>query len=1063
MKLKLVKIANLIMVTLFTLFIAGSVFAWFAGDMINRELEMEGASAAYFESGSGTETDPFIITNERHIYNLAWLNNTGRFGDTKYYFKVNNNIEISSNDWIPPIGTEAHPFYGDFNGNGKTISNLKVTTDKTKLKNSLYGTAYIETSGSDVSESSYRFSPAVGFFGKTAEGSNITNFILSEPTVLVAASDYSTSGNSVVGLAIGHVADMASSIGVVEGDLAVEVVGYVSFNSILGELGVTAQANMSKGDGEIMAGDTGYFVPGELLKNSSTLNKFFSSNGKAQDNHWLVAGPDNTLGLGSFSVSTSSGSDELASANITSFKFYYSQENDTATGVFDSTDGVYDIDLTTEPTDENIKAVWDSVRYVSGDTSTHLSALTGYWYFQNTSNAVTTESITVVNEDNDYMNTDGTVSETAVSAVYNIVKGGLKVNIEKATPANPSKILVIAASRSSTATREVGLYKVYSAQSGSDINYNNFYSGSTGAATEIKFDKENPMMKLVLPGGQVVGCYFNVTEPGVYQLQSTGSGINFYYVSAEGVGDGQGGEPPATERFELDNIDFIEEGDAISQTDSGEIFAGDFVSGTTHYDSTETWVFINAVNATIYVSFTRKGLNGFAGTDTAYTLGITLYSSFDDVTDALSGEVLKTENTQGIPVYEDAGTLYGIKELPFIGKTHKVQELEGNDIPNDITVGPTGLSVYKKYIGNREIAQADGTITVTLDDFEIDLLGNNEGYTITSKIISYNGAEIDENGIALGVGYHTFVIEVTCSNGTETKTFSGELSVIFVETSVYHSVTFDANLPGVTVENMPEDYDVKDGETMPEPSEPKAVGYTFGGWYTDSDCTDGNEFDFANTQIIKDTTLYAKWIEDVIENHYSFDALAAAVSDPANANLTIGQEAFTGVNSFITVVPGGTVAYRGPDNNVLEIKNEALSVTFQGTGTLVIQARSTGNSNTSSIAIKGPDGNYIEGTYTSANVQKDDNLNVYTVTGAMNEIFFVISQPGTYTFCTLSSVTVNGSTVSTARNTRIGAIDMIDNTSTSSVNLLSEAGQSVETVSTDFASLDLIADVNKKK
>ena len=166
--------------------------------------------------------------------------------------------------------------------------------------------------------------------------------------------------------------------------------------------------------------------------------------------------------------------------------------------------------------------------------------------------------------------------------------------------------------------------------------------------------------------------------------------------------------------------------------------------------------------------------------------------------------------------------------------------------------------------------------------------------------------------------------------------------------------------------------------------------------------------------------------QQTVENHYSFDALAAVVSDPAAGSLTLTQDDFTGVNSFITVVAGGTVNYRGPSNNVLEIKNEALSVTFQGTGTLVIQARSTSNSNTSSIAIKGPDGNYVEGTYTSANVQKDDALNVYTVTGAMNEISFIISQPGTYTLCTLSSVTVNGSPVGTGRNTRIGAIDMTD-------------------------------------
>lgn len=45
-----------------------------------------------------------------------------------------------------------------------------------------------------------------------------------------------------------------------------------------------------------------------------------------------------------------------------------------------------------------------------------------------------------------------------------------------------------------------------------------------------------------------------------------------------------------------------------------------------------------------------------------------------------------------------------------------------------------------------------------------------------------------------------------------------------------------------------------------KPTDPTRTGYTFGGWYTDAACTDGNEFDFDNqTQIRTDTTLYAKW------------------------------------------------------------------------------------------------------------------------------------------------------------------------------------------------------------
>ncbi len=1064
MKLKLIKIANLIIAALFTLFVAGYVFAWFTGDMINRELEMEGASAAYFEDGSGTQADPFIITNERHIYNLAWLNNTGRFGTNKYYFKVANNVVVSDNDWIPPIGTDSNPFYGEFDGQGATISGLKVTTDKNKLKNSLYGSAYAQ-----VTEADYTFSNAVGFFGKTAEGSNITNFILEDPTVVVSTdnSKYSSAGNKVVGLAIGHVADSASSIGVREGNLAVEVSGYKSFNSILGELGAVAQNNMSAGSSGNMDGDTGYFIPDSIMGNINSVDKFFNNNGSVvSSNTWLVSGQGNTLGLGSFSVVTSSSSDQIRSTTVDNFSYYPASEGNVFSS---STCTPISLSLSSRPSDATAAAVYDDVVDKNGN---HINILHYAWYFESTTTTGTDMSygdidyvqnnLTVISEDNNYMAYDGSVAaDQSVGAPsnYNVNTGGIKVNITEASETNPSKIFIIAASAGNQ-VRSVGLYKI---SSENNPSYEDF-AASGANKYETLVDKDNPLMQLDLPADRTAAaCYFTVTSPGVYHIQSTRSGINFYYLSVEGVADGQGGEPPATERFALDNIDFIEENDVISD--------GNIMSGTSPYNPTETWVFINALSNAIYVSYTRKNLNS------SYTLGITLYSSFNDETDALSGEVAKTNN-----VYVNAYNNYGIEELPFDGQNHKVQELEGNDIPDDIIVGPTELVCYYTYNGSRILEGAEEYITIKPSSFTLKL-SDDENYSITSYTVKYNDQVISEDtGVNVEEGTHEFYIQVTCksNDGSEQITLSErKLTIIISRHNNSFTVTFDGNLEGTTVNGIIDPYDVTDGSTITEPAEPTADGYTFGGWYKEPECI--NEFDFTNTQITEDTTLYAKWtpngIQQTIKNSYSFDALAAVVSNPAAGELALTQADFTGVNSFITILSGNDVIvnYRGPSNNVLEIKNEALSVTYQGTGTLVIQARSTSNSNTSAIAIKGPDGNYIAGTYNSANVQKDDSLNVYTVTGAMNEISFVISQPGTYTFCTLSSVTVNGVVVSTERNTRIGAIDMTDNyTVTANASAIGENGQTVAILSTenkgelvstvaDFSSQDLIAEVYKKQ
>ena len=74
------------------------------------------------------------------------------------------------------------------------------------------------------------------------------------------------------------------------------------------------------------------------------------------------------------------------------------------------------------------------------------------------------------------------------------------------------------------------------------------------------------------------------------------------------------------------------------------------------------------------------------------------------------------------------------------------------------------------------------------------------------------------------------------------------------DSDTYYTITFDAN--GSDVENLPEVQRVKAGECAVEPDEPTKLIHDFGGWYTDSSCT--NQFDFS-TPITADITLYAKW------------------------------------------------------------------------------------------------------------------------------------------------------------------------------------------------------------
>ena len=67
-------------------------------------------------------------------------------------------------------------------------------------------------------------------------------------------------------------------------------------------------------------------------------------------------------------------------------------------------------------------------------------------------------------------------------------------------------------------------------------------------------------------------------------------------------------------------------------------------------------------------------------------------------------------------------------------------------------------------------------------------------------------------------------------------------------------VTFNLQGHGAEIAKQ----DIISGEKATEPTAPSAIGYDFGGWFTNAECTAGNEFDF-ETPIAAATPLYAKW------------------------------------------------------------------------------------------------------------------------------------------------------------------------------------------------------------
>jgi hypothetical protein len=86
----------------------------------------------FFAGGDGTEATPYLITTSTHLKNISLLIDFGK-SFTGKFLKLENNIDLSAISNWTPIGTYnggsspiSKPFLGTFDGNGKTISNVKI-------------------------------------------------------------------------------------------------------------------------------------------------------------------------------------------------------------------------------------------------------------------------------------------------------------------------------------------------------------------------------------------------------------------------------------------------------------------------------------------------------------------------------------------------------------------------------------------------------------------------------------------------------------------------------------------------------------------------------------------------------------------------------------------------------------------------------------------------------------------------------------------------------------------------------------------------------------------------
>jgi len=102
-----------------------------------------------------------------------------------------------------------------------------------------------------------------------------------------------------------------------------------------------------------------------------------------------------------------------------------------------------------------------------------------------------------------------------------------------------------------------------------------------------------------------------------------------------------------------------------------------------------------------------------------------------------------------------------------------------------------------------------------------------------------------------------------------------------------YTVTFNANGHGTAPSPVT---GVESGSTIAEPSPaPSATGYTFGGWYKESECA--NQWDFSTDTVTTNRTLYAKWT--ATEYSITYDLDGGTVETPNPSSYTIEIDSFT--------------------------------------------------------------------------------------------------------------------------------------------------------------------------
>lgn len=275
------------------------------------------------------------------------------------------------------------------------------------------------------------------------------------------------------------------------------------------------------------------------------------------------------------------------------------------------------------------------------------------------------------------------------------------------------------------------------------------------------------------------------------------------------------------------------------------------------YNSTESKVMIHDSNSQKAYAYTSGSSSSTGGTTTVnayYVNGTTPTNATDTNTptaqfdNAVQGTLVTMTATansgytfKGWYTGNTTSTTQISTDTTYSYYAYESKDVYAHFVKNTHNVTRTAPSNGTLQLSKTSSTSGFGTSTITVA----------EGANYWVKATPNTGYKIN----TLTVGGSTIS---AASGKTSAYTYTGTMGTSDVACSVTfakqsYTVTFNANGHGTA----PSSQSVEYGGKATEPTALTATGYTFGGWYKESGCT--NAWNFSSDTVTAATTLYAKW------------------------------------------------------------------------------------------------------------------------------------------------------------------------------------------------------------